>query len=193
MRQSTGFFSLASTCPTCRGDGHIIENPCPDCGGSGAVKKRQKIVVTIPAGVENGRQVALRGQGDAGPNGGPSGDLYVFIRVQHLEYFERQGADLYCAAPVSITQAALGCEIQVATLDNKTIKVKVPPGSPNGKLLRVPGEGVPVSGRRGDFYIKLMVKVPERISKRGRELLEEFSKLEGENEHPSLIPLSKIE
>jgi molecular chaperone DnaJ len=192
VRQSAGFFSLASTCPTCGGEGYVIEHPCKECGGRGTVKKRQKIMVTIPSGVENGRRVVIRSQGDAGPNSGPAGDLYVFIRVRPHEIFERQDADLYCAIPVSITQAALGCEIQVETLDGKTIRVKVPAGSPNGKLLRVREEGVPIQGRRGDFYIKLLVQVPAKLSKKGRDLLEEFSRLEGENDKPSPIPLSSL-
>jgi molecular chaperone DnaJ len=193
VRQSAGFFSLAQTCPSCGGEGSIIEHPCPDCRGAGTVKKRQKIMVTIPSGVENGRRVLIRSQGDAGPNGGPNGDLFVFIRVQAHEVFERQGADLYCAVPISITQATLGAELQIRSLDDKTIKVKVPAGSPNGKLLRVREEGVPIQGRRGDFYIKLIVQIPAKLSKRGKELLEEFSKLEGENEKPSPIALAKLE
>ncbi|MDR2864744.1 MAG: molecular chaperone DnaJ [Spirochaetaceae bacterium] len=192
IRQSQGFFSMASTCPTCRGTGSIIENPCKECGGSGLVKKRQKIMVTIPSGVEDGRRLILHGQGDAGPNGIPPGDLYVFIRVKASDYYEREGADLYCALPVSITQASIGGEIYVTTLDGKKIKVKVHPGTQNGKMLRVRGEGIPVNARKGDLYIKLMVKIPEKLSRRGKELLEELSKIEGEAESPSLIPLSDL-
>lgn len=192
VRQSAGFFSMASTCPTCGGEGSIIEHPCKECGGSGNQKKRQKIMVTIPAGVENGKRVVIPRQGDAGSNGGPMGDLYVFIRVKPHEHFERQDYDLYCAVPISITQAALGAEIHVSTLDSKTIKVKVPPGIQNGKMLRIPGEGVPSGGRRGNLYIKLMIQIPAKLSKRGKELLEELSKVEGENESPRPIPLSEL-
>jgi molecular chaperone DnaJ len=192
IRQNTGFFSLASTCHTCSGDGYVIERPCKECGGKGTVKKHQKIMVTIPSGVENGRRVIIRSQGDAGHNGAPAGDLYVFIRVKPHEFFERNDADLYCAIPISITQAALGCELQVTTLEGKVVKVKIPAGSQNGKLLRLREEGVPYSGRRGDFYIKLIVRIPEKLSKKGRELLEEFSKLEGENKKPNLIPLAEL-
>jgi molecular chaperone DnaJ len=192
IRQSAGFFSLASTCHTCGGDGSVIERPCKECGGAGTVKKHQKIMVTIPSGVENGRRIAIRSQGDAGPNGAPCGDLYVFIRVKPHEFFERSGADLYCAIPVTITQAALGCELQVTTLDDKIVKVKIPAGSQNGKLLRLREEGVPVAGRRGDFYIKLIVRIPEKLSKKSRELLEAFAKLEGENKKPNLIPLAEL-
>ncbi|GHT75581.1 chaperone protein DnaJ [Spirochaetia bacterium] len=192
VRHSQGFFSVASTCHTCGGEGYIIEQPCKDCGGTGTQKKRQKIMVTIPAGVENGKRVVIPRQGDAGPSGGPPGDLYVFIRVKPHEHFERQDQDLYCAVPISVTQASLGAEIQVNTLDGKTIKVKIPAGIQSGKMLRIREEGVPAMGRRGNLYIKLMVQIPAKLSKRGRELLEELSKVEGENEAPRPIPLSEI-
>jgi len=192
VRHSQGFFSLASTCHTCRGQGSIIEKPCMECGGSGTQKKRQKLVVTIPPGVENGKHLVVPRQGDAGPNGGPAGDLYVVTRVKPHEYFERQDSDLYCAVPVSVTQAALGAEIHVSTLDGKTIKVKVPAGTQNGKMLRIRAEGVPTGSYRGDMYIKLMVRVPEKMSRKGRELLEEFARIEGENGSPKAIPLSQL-
>jgi len=192
IRQSAGFFSMASTCPSCGGQGEIIEKPCPECGGSGTQKKRQKIMVTVPPGVENGKRLALSRQGDAGPAGGPPGDLYVFIRVKPHEFFERQDQDLYCAIPISITQATLGAEIQVSTLEGKTIKVKVPAGIQNGKMLRIRDEGVPYSGRRGNLYIKMMVMIPEKLSRRGRELMEELSRVEGENSTPKPISLSDL-
>lgn len=193
VRRSQGFFTMATTCSNCGGEGTIIENPCHDCGGSGVQKKRQKLAVTIPAGVESGKRVILAKQGDAGPNGGPPGDLYVFIKVKPHEYFERYSADLYCAAPISITQAALGGEIRVTTLDNKTIKVKIPAGSQNNKLLRVKSEGVPSGGYKGDLYIKLIVKVPEKLSGKSKKLLEEVSQIEGEEENPRLIRLSDLQ
>jgi molecular chaperone DnaJ len=192
VRHSQGFFSVATTCHQCRGEGYIIEKPCKDCGGSGTQKKRQKIMVTIPAGVENGKRVVIPKQGDAGPNGGPAGDLYVFIRIKPHEYFERQSYDLYCAVPVSISQAALGADIHVTTLDNKTIKVKVPAGIQNGKMLRIRDEGVPSGSQRGNLYIKLMVQIPEKLSRRGKELLEELAKAEGQNDSPKPIPLSQL-
>jgi molecular chaperone DnaJ len=192
VRHSQGFFSVASTCHSCGGEGYIIEHPCKDCGGSGSQKKRQKIMVTIPPGVENGRRVVIRSQGDVGPNGGPPGDLYVFIRVKPHEHFERQGEDLYCAVPISVTQASLGADIQVPTLDGKTIKVKIPPGIQNGKLLRCRDEGVPAGSRRGCLYIKVIVQIPAKLSKRGRELMEELAKVEGEVDAPKPIPLSEL-
>jgi molecular chaperone DnaJ len=192
VRHSQGFFSVASPCHNCGGEGYIVEHPCTECGGSGAQKKRQKIMVTIPAGVENGKRVVIPRQGDAGPNGGPAGDLYVFIRVKAHEYFERQDLDLYCAVPISITQAALGADIHVSTLDGKTIKVKVPAGIQNGKMLRIRDEGVPSGTHRGNLYIKLMVNIPVKLTRRGKELMEELSKAEGEDESPKPIPLSEI-
>ena len=149
-------------------------------------------MVTIPAGVENGRRVVIPNQGDAGPAGGPAGDLYVFIRIKPHEYFERQCYDLYCAVPISITQAALGANIHVTTLDNKKIKVKVAAGTQNGKMLRIRDEGVPSGSYRGNMYIKLMVQIPEKLSRRGKELLEELAKTEGQNDSPKPIPLSQL-
>lgn len=192
VRRSQGFFSIASPCHTCGGEGFVIEHPCRECSGAGTMKKRQKLMVTIPSGIEDGKRVVIPNQGDAGPNGGPNGDLYVFIRVKAHEHFERDGLDLYCAVPVSITQAALGAELHVATLDGKKIKVKIPAGIQNGKMLRIREEGIPAGGRRGDLYIKLMVQVPVKLSKRGKELLEELSKTEGEEGAPKPIPLSEL-
>ncbi|MDR0558423.1 MAG: molecular chaperone DnaJ [Treponema sp.] len=193
VRRSQGFFTMATTCPNCRGEGVIIEHPCSSCDGSGVQKKRQKLSVTIPAGVEDGKRVIVPKQGDAGQNGGAAGDLYVFIKIKPHEYFERYGADLYCAIPISITQAALGSEVRITTLDGKTIKVKVPAGSQNNKLLRVRDEGVSTGGYHGDLYIKLIVKTPEKLSKRSRELLEEISRIEGEEESPKPIPLAALQ
>jgi len=192
VRRSQGFFSIASPCPTCGGEGFVIDHPCKECTGAGTIKKRQKIMVTIPSGIEDGKRVVIPNQGDAGPNGGPNGDLYVFIRVKPHEHFERDGLDLYCAVPISITQAALGSELFVATLDGKKIKVRIPAGIQNGKMLRIKEEGIPSGVRRGDLYIKLMIQVPVKLSKRGRELMEELSKVEGEVDTPKPIPLSEL-
>ncbi|MCL1819015.1 MAG: molecular chaperone DnaJ, partial [Spirochaetaceae bacterium] len=119
VRRSSGFFSIASACPSCRGEGFIIEKPCKNCGGSGVVRKRQKIKVTIPAGIEHGRRIPIQGQGDAGPGGGEAGDLYVVIHIRPHEYFERDGNDLYCVVPISITQAALGAELDIPSIMDK--------------------------------------------------------------------------
>jgi molecular chaperone DnaJ len=156
------------------------------------VKKRQKIKVTIPAGIEDGRRVTIPGQGDSGPNGGPAGDLYVFIRVLPHDVYERDGADLYCAVPISMTQAALGAEIAITTIEGKKVKVSVPAGASHGKILRLREEGVPTQGgRRGDLYLKIVVTMPAKLSKRSRELLEEVSRIEGEDPNPKAMRLDE--
>ncbi|MFH2112949.1 MAG: molecular chaperone DnaJ [Spirochaetota bacterium] len=195
VRRSSGFFSIASPCPTCSGEGHIIDKPCRSCGGSGLNKKKQKIKVTIPPGMDDGKRLSVAGQGDTGPNGGRPGDLYVFIHVRPHEFFERDGYDLYCAMPISISKAALGGEITVPTIDSKKVKVSVPAGTQHGKMLRLREEGVPGANggaRRGDMYIKLMVQVPAKLSRRGKELLEELQKVEGDNDAPKPLKLSEL-
>jgi molecular chaperone DnaJ len=195
VRRSSGFFSIASPCPTCGGEGHIVDKPCKGCGGSGLTKKKQKIKVTIPPGIDDGKRLSVAGQGDAGPNGGRPGDLFVFIHVRPHEFFERDGYDLYCAVPISIMKAALGGEITVPTIDGKRVKVSVPAGSQHGKMLRLREEGVPGangSAKRGDMYIKLMIQVPLKVSRRGKELIEELAKVEGDDGEPKPIKLSEL-
>ncbi len=195
VRRSSGFFSIATTCPTCNGEGEIIENPCRNCGGTGLVRKKKKLKVKIPAGIENGKRINIPGQGDSGPNGGPAGDLYVYIHVKPHEYFERDGYDVYCAIPISIAQATLGAEIFVPTLDGKRARVKIPAGIQNGKMLRLKNEGIPHlhnSNRRGDMYIKLIVQIPTKLSSKAKELLREFSNVVGENNSPNPIKLSDL-
>jgi molecular chaperone DnaJ len=193
VRRSSGFFSIAQTCPNCRGEGYVVEKPCRDCEGTGVAKKKQKIKVTIPPGVEDGKRVVIPGQGDSGPNGGGAGDLYVFIRVRPHDYYERQGNDLYCALPISLTMAALGGDISFMTIEGKKIAVSIPAGSQAGRMLRVREEGVPsASGRRGDLYLKLLVQIPQRLSRKGKELLEELRKSEGEDLEPKPIKLSEL-
>jgi molecular chaperone DnaJ len=171
----------------------VIEKPCHDCGGSGLAKKKQKIKVTIPAGVEDGKRVSIPGQGDSGPNGGSPGDLYVFIHVRDHEYFERDGADLYCAVPIGMALAALGGELGFTTIEGKRIKVAVPAGSQHGRMLRVREEGVPVAGgRRGDLYLKLLIQVPQKLTKRERDLLEELRAAEGAAPEPQPVRLSDL-
>ena len=194
VRRSSGFFSIASSCPTCSGEGSIVEKPCSKCGGSGLLKKKQKINVTIPAGVEDGRRIRIPEQGDAGPRGGPSGDLYVVIRVRAHEFFERDGHDVYCVIPITYTQAALGAELHVPTLEDKRVKVKIPPGTQNNKILRLRGEGIPQpgSGRRGDMYIRILVTVPQKLSSKAKTLLNNLAELEGDNTSPKPVPLADL-
>jgi len=195
VRRSSGFFSIASPCPGCNGEGYIIDKPCRSCGGSGLVKKKQKLKLTVPAGIDDGKRLSVPGQGDAGTNGGRAGDLYVFIHVRPHEFFERDGYDLYCAVPISISRAALGGEITVPTIDGKKVKLVVPAGTQHGKMLRLREEGVPgLNGgaRRGDMYIKLMIHIPQKLSRKGKELLEELQKVEGDEQSPRPIRLSDI-
>lgn len=195
VRRTQAFFSIASTCPTCNGEGEIIEKPCTECSGRGLVKKNKKIKVTIPSGIENGRRIHIPEQGDGGLNGGPSGDLYVFVHVLSHKYFERDGNDVYCMIPVSITQAALGAEIYVTTLDDKKVKVKILPGTQNGKVLRLRNEGIPYlqySDRKGDMYITIRVLIPKKLSHKEQSLLRELSQITGENDNPEPVPLSDL-
>ncbi len=195
VRRSSGFFSIASACPTCNGEGQIVEKPCKVCSGSGLSKKAQKIKVTIPAGIEDGKRISIPNQGDAGPNSGVAGDLYVFIHVKGHEHFERDGADLYCVVPIDIAQASLGADIVVDNLDGRQIKAKVPAGIQSGKVLRIRGEGVPIlngGDRRGDLYLKIRVEVPHKLSIKGKALLKEFSEVEGSIDHPKPIPLAQL-
>jgi molecular chaperone DnaJ len=195
VRRNSGFFSIASACPSCGGEGEIIERPCSECRGSGVQKRTRTVTVSIPAGIAEGQRLSLAGQGDAGTNGAPDGDLYVFLQVQPHECFERDGNDVYCALPISFTQAALGAEILVPTLDEKTVRVSVPPGTQNGRVLRLRGEGIPHlhnEGRRGDMYIKMIVKVPTKINARAKELLKQLAAASDEEKNPQPIPLSEL-
>src|SRR5208337_2071619 len=195
VRRNSGFFSIASTCPSCNGEGEIIEKPCAECRGTGTLRKSRTITITIPAGIEDGKRLSLAGQGDAGAGGAPDGDLYVFLRVQPHESFERDGKDVYCAIPISITQASLGADIVVPTLDQKTVRVSIPPGTQNGRVLRLKGEGIPElhsSTRRGDMYIKIVVRVPTKLSAKARELLKELASSNGEESNPRPIPLAEM-
>ena len=195
VRRSSGFFSIASTCSTCGGEGYVIDNPCGECQGTGLIRKRQRIKVTIPAGIESGKRINIPGQGDSGPNGGSAGDLYVDIHVTAHPHFERDANDLYCVIPISLTQAALGTDIFVSTLDDKRIKVKIPMGTQNGKILRIKNEGVPLlhnNSRRGDMFIKILVKIPTKLSNREKELLKHLAEIQGENESPDPVPLAEL-
>ena len=194
VRRNSGFFSIASPCHTCGGEGHIIEDPCKACHGSGLARKQQKIKVKIPAGIENGKRIAIPGQGDAAANGGRNGDLYVYIKIAPHKYFERDGNNVYCALPVSFSQAALGAEIQVQNLEDKKIKLKIPPGTQTGKMLRLKNEGIPYlqSSRKGDMYIKIIVETPQRMNAKAKELLKQFASIQGEEDSPEPIPLSNL-
>jgi molecular chaperone DnaJ len=193
VRRSSGFFSIATACPQCNGEGYIIKDPCHQCRGTGVMEKKRVIKATIPAGMEDGRRIHIPDQGDGGQNGGPAGDLYVYIHIRAHEYFKRNGNDIYCIIPISITQAALGGEVLVPTIDGKKVKVKIPQATQTGKVLRLRNEGVPYlnnNSRRGDMYIELLVEVPERLTVKAKTLLKELAEQMGENEAPQPKRLS---
>lgn len=182
VRVQQGFFSMAQTCPSCRGRGKVIKDPCHACHGQGRVEKSKTLEVKIPAGVDTGDRIRLAGEGEAGANGGPTGDLYVQVSVRQHKIFERDGADLYCEMPISFADAALGGELEVPTLDGR-VKLKIPEGTQTGKLFRLRGKGVaPVrGGGTGDLLCRVAVETPVQLSKRQKELLREFqTEMDGE-------------
>jgi molecular chaperone DnaJ len=185
VRSQSGFFTVERTCPTCQGRGQVISDPCGNCGGQGRVTRERTLSVTIPAGVEDGTRIRLAGEGEAGLRGGPAGDLYIFLTVKPHEFFQRDGSDLFCKVPVSMTVAAMGGEIEVPTIDGKKARVTIPEGAQTGKQFRLKGKGMPVlrSSQLGDMYIQIAVETPVNLSKRQRELLREFDR-ESRNNSP---------
>jgi len=181
VMQSSGFFAISATCPQCKGRGSIIHDPCPDCRGTGKKEAAKTIQLKIPAGVETGSRLRLRGEGETGEFGGPSGDLYVFITVKSHEFFERRGNDIYCRIPVSFVQAALGAKIEARTLQGKE-KIKIPKGTQSGHTFRLKGMGIPRLGEygKGDQIIETLVVVPTNLNKKQEELLREFAVISGE-------------
>jgi molecular chaperone DnaJ len=177
VRMQQGFFSLQQTCPHCNGHGKIISNPCRDCRGQGRVQKNKTLSVKIPAGVDTDDRIRLSGEGEAGQFGGPSGDLYVQIKVRPHAIFNREGADLHCTVPISLVTASLGGELEVPTLDGK-VMLKVPAETQSGKHFRLRGKGVkPVrGGPQGDLICQVQVEIPVRLTARQKELLEEFGR-----------------
>ena len=175
IRVAQGFFSLQQTCPRCRGAGQVISDPCTRCGGTGRKEKRKKLSVRIPGGVDNGDRIRLSGEGEAGFNGGPAGDLYVQVEVREHAIFSRDGRNLYCEMPLSFVDAALGGEMEVPTLDGR-VKLKVPPETQTGKVFRLRGKGVtPVRGGGvGDLLCKINVETPVKLNDRQKELLREL-------------------
>ena len=179
VSRSQGFFTVRTTCPTCRGNGQIIIIPCPKCRGMGQVMASKKVAVKIPAGVDNGSRLRLTGEGEPGMMGGPPGDLYVFIHVQPHEFFKRRDTDIICEIPISFVQAALGDKISVPTLNgDKTLKV--PKGTQPGDVFYFHGEGIPSlrTAQRGDQIIQVAVKTPTHLTKKQEALLKEFAQLE---------------
>jgi molecular chaperone DnaJ len=186
VRATQGFFTVERTCPTCQGRGQVIADPCGKCGGTGRTTRDKTLTVSVPAGIEDGTRIRLAGEGEAGLRGGPPGDLYIFIGIRPHEFFQRDGADIFCRVPVSMTTAALGGQFDVPTLNGEKTKVKVPEGTQTGKQFRLKGKGMPVmrSHQLGDMYIQVAVETPRNLTKRQRELLEEFERQSSGQTHP---------
>jgi molecular chaperone DnaJ len=175
VRMQQGFFSVQQTCPNCRGRGTIISDPCKSCHGQGRVEETKTLSVKVPAGVDTGDRIRLSGEGEAGSDGGPSGDLYVQVSVRKHEIFQREGADLYCEVPIDFVDAALGGELEVPTLDGR-VKLKVPAETQTGKLFKLRGKGVtPVrGGAQGDLLCRVVVETPVSLTSKQKEMLRDF-------------------
>jgi molecular chaperone DnaJ len=182
VRYQQGFFSVARTCHVCRGTGKVIKNPCADCNGTGRIEREKQLEVKVPAGVETGSRLRVSGEGQAGTQGGPAGDLYVVIHVAEHEQFERQGSNLYEAVPITFAQAALGADIMVKTLDGEE-KVKIPMGTQTGTVFRLRGKGMPALGGRGrgDLFVSVTVITPTTLTREQRRLLEQLAEVENKD------------
>lgn len=184
--ESRGFFSMAMTCPRCNGEGRVITSPCGSCQGQGKIKEKKHVKVSVPAGVDSGMRLKMAGYGDAGEGGAPAGDLYVFIQVEDHELFQREGDDIFLDMPLSFSDAGLGCKKEIPTINGKRVMLTIPEGTQSGKIFRVRGEGFPnVHGHgKGDMMVRVHIETPTSLSPRQRELLQEFSDLEGPHNSP---------
>ena len=176
VRAQQGFFTIERTCPTCHGVGRVIERPCTACTGAGRVQKDKTLKVNIPSGVEDGTRIRLNGEGEAGVRGAQPGDLYIFLSVQAHRLFQRDGAHIYCRVPIPMTTASLGGGIEVPTIDGNRARVTLPAGTQNGRRFRLKGKGMRIlrSSARGDMYVEVTVETPVNLTKRQKDLLEEF-------------------
>ena len=176
VRAQQGFFVVERTCPTCGGSGRTVRNPCRVCSGVGTVPRERTLAVQIPAGVEDGTRIRLSGEGEAGPRGAAPGDLYVHVSIRPHPIFQRDGANIFCPVPLRMTQAALGAEIEVPTIDGTTTRMKIPAGTQSGEQFRLRGKGFSVlrSNQRGDMYVQVVVETPQNLTKQQKDLLEQF-------------------
>ena len=193
VRSSQGFFTVQQTCPQCSGSGEEITNPCGSCGGSGKNQASKRLSVTIPKGVDDGTRIRLSGKGEAGTRGASNGDLYIFVNVYSHDLFKRSDENLFFEFPISITDAALGTELKIPTIDGGKAKIKIPSGTQNGKQFRLKGKGMPVmrGGDYGDLYVQINTEVPVNLNKEQKELLEKFKKIENEKSNPSISKFFK--
>ncbi|MBQ7565516.1 MAG: molecular chaperone DnaJ [Oscillospiraceae bacterium] len=180
-----GAFAQTSACPKCGGTGKIIREPCQTCKGRGKVRKNKKLEVSIPAGIDEGQSVRVRGEGSAGMNGGPSGDLLVGVDIRPHKIFKRDGANVLCEMPITFAQAALGAEVEVPTLDG-AVRYRVPEGTQTGTTFRLKGKGIPYVGykNRGDQYVTVTVETPTKLTKAQKDLLKQFDESVGDGGHP---------
>lgn len=187
VRASQGFFTIERVCPSCQGRGDMIEDPCESCNGSGRTVRERTLSVNIPAGVEDGTRIRLANEGEAGMRGGPPGDLYIFLSIRPHEFFQRDGADLFCRVPVAMTTAALGGQVEVPTVEGGRARVKIPEGTQSGRQIRLKGKGMPVlrSKMTGDMYIQVEVETPKNLSRRQKELLKEFEDASSDETNPN--------
>jgi molecular chaperone DnaJ len=183
IRQTQGFFSISQTCYKCHGEGKVISSPCRKCNGTGLVKKKRKITVKIPPGVESGSRLKITGEGEQGPQGGPAGDLYVLIHIKKHKLYERHANDLICTVDISFPLACLGGEIEIPTIYAKKVKMKIPPGTQNDHVFRLKGHGIPYLGSfgKGDQLVRVNIVVPKKVTSRQKELLKEFAEISGED------------
>ena len=186
VRSSQGFFTIQQTCPECAGSGEQISNPCKDCRGMGKKQSRKKIFASIPKGVDDGTRIRLSGKGEAGIRGGGNGDLYIFVSIKNHNIFKRSDENLFFEFPISLADSALGTTIEVPTIDGGKAKVKIPPGTQNGKQFRLKGKGMPIIRNKayGDLYIQAITEVPVSLTKEQKNLLEQFKKLEDSKTNP---------
>jgi len=173
------FFDLTVPCDQCYGAGKIIDKPCPECNGEGRIQKKTSLKITIPKGVDTGMELVVPGEGEAGPHAGPAGDLRIFLSVEEHNFFKRRGDDIVCEVPISFAQAALGAEINIPTLQGPS-KLKIPAGTQTHTILRLHGKGMPRNEAAfGDQIVQVIIKTPKRLTPRQKELLKEFSEIEG--------------
>ena len=186
IRSSQGFFTIQQTCPQCGGEGEKITNPCTNCSGMGKIQSNETVSVKIPKGVDDGTRIRLAGKGEAGNKGGASGDLYLFVSVDPHNIFKRSEENLYYELPVSIADAALGSTVEVPSIDGGKTKIKIPAGTQSGKQLRLRGKGMPILRRNisGDLYIRIFTEVPTSLTKKQKDLLQEFKTLEDNKSNP---------
>lgn len=185
VRRQQGFFTIAQPCPKCHGSGQMIKDPCEPCHGRGRTKKKEKLSVKVPAGIDEGQRLKLSGQGDAGVNGGPGGDLYVLIHLEEHEFFKRDEYDVLCEVPISFSQAALGDEIEVPTLGGK-VSMRIPEGTQSGQKMKLRNKGITKLGGYGigDQIVTIHVETPAKLSKEQREIFQRLSELEQNSSNP---------